>query len=65
MSEQQQTGIGIIVIILFILWWLSKNALGFLHGMQVSTSVQTSILGPDGQPVQTNEATTTGSGCCS
>jgi hypothetical protein len=71
MTEQQGTGWGIIAIILFLLWWLSRNALGFLHGMQSgdTTVVQSSILGPDGKPIQTSDPTVTNypanSGCCS
>lgn len=64
MTEQQGTGWGIIVIILFLLWWLSKNALGFLHGD--TTVVSSRIAIPGGQesaPTVTTYPDT--SGCCS
>jgi hypothetical protein len=62
MTEQEGTGWGIIIVVLFLLWWLSKNALGFLHGE--TAVVQSGIVGG-----QQNEPTVTTypdtGGCCS
>ena len=32
MNRQESMGLAIIAAIVLILWWLSQNALGFLHG---------------------------------
>lgn len=64
MTEQQATGWGIVALILFLLWWLSRNALGFLHGMTGDTTVvQSRIVGGEANaPTVTNYPDTS---CCS
>jgi hypothetical protein len=54
MSKQEQTGWAIIAVILLIFWWLGNNALGFLHG----TSVQTTMKTPGGDVIQQTSPTT-------
>lgn len=57
MSKQETTGWGIIILAILLLWWLSKNALGFLHG----TTVQSTMITGDTQ--QANVPTMTCDTC--
>jgi hypothetical protein len=63
MNDQKVTGWTLVIIILLILWWLSKNALGFLHGD--TTEVSSRIVGGESNTPTTTYYPDTGSGCCS
>jgi len=44
-DTQKAGGVTIILIVLFILWWLSKNGLAFLHGEPKGSIVQSTVGG--------------------
>jgi hypothetical protein len=56
-SNQEKTGWGILAVVVFLLWWLSNNALGFLHGTVVQTTMTT------GAGSSSNQATVTCDNC--